>query len=146
MGFKQFVVVFGGFGLLLGGMGAVPVAIARRSEIVPPLLMLGLGLGLSLALGVYRAVELRYSEPARGRLAAQTQIASSLKWRKTRIVVPILLGMLPLVARALGASLVAELALSLPLVAVVAVEMRRRSSRTPKTTNPTSPSSPPPRR
>jgi hypothetical protein len=128
MSAKQLFVVFGGFGLFLGSIGAVQLFVTSRGQIVPSLLMLVVGLVLGLLGGVFRLVQLRYSEAARQRLAADSQVASPTNW--IRLWIGTLLFVLPLaVTRALRAPAVVEFSLMTILLALILVQLYRRSRR-----------------
>ncbi len=128
MSAKQLFVVFGGFGLFLGSIGGVQLFVTSRGQIVTSLLMLVVGLVLGLLGGVFRLVQLRYSEAARQRLAADSQVASPTNW--IRLWIGTLLFVLPLaVTRALRAPAVVEFSLMTILLALILVQLYRRSRR-----------------
>ncbi len=73
MTFKQFLTVFGGFGLFLGSLGAVQLFVVSEGRVIPSLLMLLAGLAIGFIVGLYRVIQLRHSAAARASLAAQPQ-------------------------------------------------------------------------
>lgn len=125
---REIFSVFGKFGLFLGSLGAVQLLVATRGQIVPALLVLGGGLGIGLAGGLYRVVQLHYSQTARARMDAQVQASSPPNWK--RLWIGSLLILIPVpITRALGAPAAVEFTVTTVVLVVVLVQFRRRSRR-----------------
>lgn len=125
MTLKQFLAVFGGFGLFMGSFAAVPLFVASGGRIIPSLLMLLFGLAVGFACGLYRVIQLRYSATARAKLAAQPQPSFSSVVTPHKVII-VLLGFPPMFALALHSNPLVHLAALAPLLVAVAVQSRRK--------------------
>jgi hypothetical protein len=117
---RQFVTFFGGFGLLLGGIGAVQVLIATGGNAGATLIMLLFGVTLGVLAGAFRVVQLRYSPAARARWEAQVRASAGRSRFDLATATLLLLSVLPLLASALDPPAWVPLALLIPTLMVLA--------------------------
>ena len=128
MTFKEILTVFGGFGLFLGSLGAVQLFVVSEGRVMPSLLMLLAGLVLGLIGALYRFIELRHSAAARASLAAQPQPSLSSVLSLGNLIL-LLLCVPPMLAVGVGAPALVQLAVLIPLVVAVALQLSRRGHR-----------------
>lgn len=129
MTLKQFLGVFGGFGLLLGSSAAVPLFVASGGRIIPSLLMLLFGLAVGFTAGLYRVIQLHYSAAARAKLAAQLAAQGEPSFSSVvnpHNVIIVLLGFPPMFALILSSHPLVHLATLAPLLIAVAVKSSRK--------------------
>jgi hypothetical protein len=128
MNLRQFVSVFGGFGLFMGGLGAVQLYLVTDGNLVGSLIALLLGLSLGLLLGMYRVLQLRFKVT---RASAEDSVpihVARASWSLENLAL-ILLSLLPMIAAILDAPPVVALALVLPPLALLIVRSKRHSDR-----------------
>ncbi len=128
MKFKEFLTVFGGLGLFLGSLSAVQLFVVSGGRVIPSLLMLLGGLAIGFTGGLLRVIQLRHSAAARASLAAQPQPSLSSVFSPGNLIL-LLLGVPPMLAVGLRAPALVQVAVVIPLVVAVALQMSRKGHR-----------------